>query len=678
MLFTELEKVAKEHGRPLPEECVLRTLTSSDGTGNETLEERLSTVLCKLSEHITVFLEDINTRWTEAMILAFADATRTEPLWRHHFGLHRRVTSKEPFLTDSTPDCVLELARRVIINEHCSRNRDLLRSALRIAANCSADNNTNRSLLLYRNAVEALKRLALEERELDLLLPTLFNICTDYDEVAMDQNQQPMKVKETFVTIGAMALGANLEYSPRAVTSIELFSKLPHQHEQYIANLLELATQPARFGLKYMHQDAIEHMHDMILVYTTFFDRCSELRISGGEDEEEFEDRKTAIYGAYLNLLSHEDSQNLMAQSPENVFKFLRFFSDMLYWERENPTEGSLLQLFYFISQRPEFQESFDIKTDAFKRLVTQVNTLALPDNEQSASEHIHAYIALVNNALTSIERVDAALIQYPELLASAIALLGHTTRLLHARVVLDLLTRLAIVEDGQYKLLQNGIIGTVHNLLLESIAIQEAGPDSAGPYEESDVQKMLPIQRIVPVLARYLVKSRRFRDLPGLGALHDTILDLYNATIDEETKIETGTYCIEIVQCWKQSGNTGLNITEGLFADAILHQAAAPQVQNITGIVGLVLWLAAVGPIAGVGADARDGLFVAVKSTLLPLFRALVPAPPASGARDTAVAENKKRLLVELVRVYRGGAGEEEQAVLRELEDLGRVLGVA
>jgi hypothetical protein len=123
-----------------------------------------------------------------------ADTTREIPFWRPLFGVAVRpdkAANLAQQIQRSSPDSVLEVARRVVL-DFSAVPREQLRDALRIIANTCADNNANRSIIVNRDGIGALLELLRNRKECDLVIPVLYNVCVDYDEPATDSDGNPM------------------------------------------------------------------------------------------------------------------------------------------------------------------------------------------------------------------------------------------------------------------------------------------------------------------------------------------------------------------------------------------------------------------------------------------------------------------------------------------------------
>lgn len=75
-----------------------------------------------------------------------------------------------------------------------------------------------------------MKQLALQKRELDLLLPTLYNVCVDYDEVALNESGEPLRLNDLDTSVeltkAEQALGSCIEHDSVPMTAVELFLNL--------------------------------------------------------------------------------------------------------------------------------------------------------------------------------------------------------------------------------------------------------------------------------------------------------------------------------------------------------------------------------------------------------------------------------------------------------------------
>lgn len=201
-----------------------------------------------------------------------ANTTRDVPFWRPLFGLNTRSDVEQnrsqmagdasPRLDSDGPDCVLEVARRVLTRPWNESSSQLFRSALRLIANCCADNNLNRSVIVRRGGVELMMHLARWRRECDLLIPTLFNVCIDFDEPAVDAEGEPWKPldqmqtdpgheSEPIVNAAEQRLGMFWELSDGACSVETLLDTSDYAEgcSATLADLVEMASRVSLYGV---------------------------------------------------------------------------------------------------------------------------------------------------------------------------------------------------------------------------------------------------------------------------------------------------------------------------------------------------------------------------------------------------------------------------------------------
>ena len=201
----------------------------------------------------------VSTTTTQAWIVApwteLADLTKKQPLWRHLFGPLVRIRS--PYRFNSGPNgsttCVLEAAVLVLSQADIdSVAVNTARPILRLIANCCADNNTNRSLIINTSGIHTLQNLIKKTTEVDVLLPTLYNVCVDYDEPAMDANGRAYHLSDQMAEAGSEVEESTLT---KAEANLQLWNLLELDEKHFeacgaiLADLLELSSRSALFDI---------------------------------------------------------------------------------------------------------------------------------------------------------------------------------------------------------------------------------------------------------------------------------------------------------------------------------------------------------------------------------------------------------------------------------------------
>ncbi|RMD39868.1 hypothetical protein DV735_g5252, partial [Chaetothyriales sp. CBS 134920] len=194
----------------------------------------------------------IVTAWT-----LLADLSKKEPVWRQLFGPLTRALD-----APRQQQCILEAAGQTIqLATADSLPVAATRPLIRLIANCCADNNVNRSTVINSPALDALQGLVVKSAEIDLVLPALYNICTDFDEPALNESGQPYQlhgqlaeadIEPDFLTKAEARMqiwplldldDKDLDASGGAVTTI-------------LADLIEMASRSALFDISIILRDA--------------------------------------------------------------------------------------------------------------------------------------------------------------------------------------------------------------------------------------------------------------------------------------------------------------------------------------------------------------------------------------------------------------------------------------
>lgn len=472
-----------------------------------------------------------------------ADATREQPFWRPVFGhpLQRHH--------DAGPDCVLEAARSLLASQDLIKEDSLLRPILRLIANCCADDNVSRSVLVNRGGVDCMKELAVQNRALDLLLPTLYNVCVDYEEVAVDENGQPLRLKDLDTSVeltkAEQALGSCLRLKPKPITAVELFLNLTASSDEgsfgFLADLAEMASRPALFGIQHIFSKDDSSWPDQS------HRLLKSLLTRGIVLMEQDEETLQPVLQTILNVLSQKQIQVALVQSSEQLLASVKLLgletevpSDLKrYWE-------SLIQLVYTVSSLPEFAEAYDPASEPFSHLVRQLEQLDLTAEPKSPFLWASLTILLAN-ALTDPARITRCLSRFPTMPENVAKVLHSASAPVVTVPALDLAGRLALDPAGQSAFLSTNIHETLN---------QKLQPPTTPP-ERSKKSHTFTIQRETIALTRLLLKAPppsqqtppSPTQLTPTQPLHNTILALFTTTLDTSTKLEIGRYAVEVLR---------------------------------------------------------------------------------------------------------------------------------
>ncbi|KAL2399127.1 hypothetical protein ABEF95_000485 [Exophiala dermatitidis] len=527
-----------------------------------------------------------------------AKATREDPICRPLFGLLEKSDSQENHLQSTggaAPDSILEVARRITARPwHESESsqeldREQIRSALRIIANCCADNNVNRSVIVRRNGIEALMDMLREKRECDLVIPTLYNVCVDYDEPAVDSKGNALRLPQQSsigngqevgppaVNAAEQKLGMAWDVS-RNLTSVETLLGAGESAQNCLATLADLVEMASRVALHGMHylvhgptgDDTVEIQHPSGR-------RLIQSLLSEGADLATFAECRVSICQAMMNILSQPGCFQAMIDIDGAIWKLIHlpYGSDEDQKEVENdgedendeellqPYRNAILKFVYGVSALDAYADKFDPESSLIRDCIQSLDQHKYKA-EISQSGGPTTFLdtmpwapicVLLANSITTANR--AARLAKSSRLASNIKTLVASSDdpdvLLPA---VDLSVRLAICREGQDALHDAGMMSVMHKLVK--------------PRSQTDVVG-LEIQRKAVTLIRLMIKGRPeyLGDLaPESGgrlptnsdtsdrqssAASDPILasvmSLFKNTDDASTRTEIGRLSIELVR---------------------------------------------------------------------------------------------------------------------------------
>lgn len=517
-----------------------------------------------------------------------ADTTREVPFWRPLFGLSTKPCPEDNSLQmtgDIAPDCVLEVARRIIAGPWHGPWEEQARSALRLIANCCADSNVNRSIMIRRGGIEALMDKIRAGTHCDLLLPTLYNICVDYDEPALDTEGKPL------TSLSQMEKGGSQDNSGPAVnaaeqklgaywrqgelaTSIETLINTRSSAKDWLgtlADLIEMASRIAVYGIEHLGP-ALGGVDEDETAETRTLARIRlvhSLLIRGADIAKEDSDCCVSMCQAVLNILSQRTCHSAVICIDGGLWQLIRlpYLVDAEDDEDDEtflPYRKAMLKVIYEISGLETYSEQIDPESRLVRNciealaawtesdIVNHAATLTSPQAQPRAPTPQASMCVLIINTITSIERS----LQLATSTPIAYILGTLLTRSFDPDVLLpavDLAARLALCREGQDALHNADIMLAVRKLLQPASQTDAKGTD---------------ILRETATLVRLMVKGRAeyVIDLatnagvsihqgdreqnPGLGgSIMTAIMSLFQGTTDARTKTEIGRLAIEILR---------------------------------------------------------------------------------------------------------------------------------
>ncbi|RMZ75904.1 hypothetical protein DV738_g5254, partial [Chaetothyriales sp. CBS 135597] len=434
----------------------------------------------------------IVTPWT-----LLADLSKKEPSWRQLFGPLTRTTQAGGLGEGGAPKerCILGAAVQAIqLAAVDSLPVIATRPVIRLLANCCADNNVNRSTVINSPALDALQSLVLKRTEIDILLPALYNICTDFDEPAQDDTGQPYHIagQLTQADLEAEFL-TKAEAKLQAWTLLEVDDNklLEASDPSILADLIEMSTRSALFDISITLRDdhlPSKSMDDDLAQRAVTLSH--KLLNQGTRIASTSTEAQASICQACLNLYSQPVMQKALAQSSKDIELFIELpyltaaddkDEEGKYDDDDDDDEDidlssyreSFLKLLYAVSALPEYQSlaspDSDLVADLTQSLARYATVLldrGLDNTPSPTQKQVNALspdtpsplpsiLALLNNALCSLERVEAFLncSISSSTCRHIMAILLHTTTPKVLLPSLSLANRLALSPAGAEQL---------------------------------------------------------------------------------------------------------------------------------------------------------------------------------------------------------------------------------
>ncbi|KAJ9633714.1 hypothetical protein H2204_006711 [Knufia peltigerae] len=557
-----------------------------------------------------------------------AKVTRESPFWRPRFGkpptssqvsTEQQQKQEEQHTSESIlPDCILEVARRLIARASVSSwdesRREHVRSALRLIANCCADNDANRDIIVKRNGIRAMLLMASSKKECGLLIPTMFNVCYQYRSPALAEDGTPLPLlHETgehtheHEVDDAGEPTVNLAEQKLAITPIEsvpgqrissssieiLLGMLPSAERciGLLADLVEMASHMALYGLSHiialprtLENDSEDQRSQHLK------ESCSRLLktllAKGTKIIKDEQDTQLSICQAALNVLSQPESHEAIISfdaSSAALWSLIHLpyirgddeddddDGQSSAAEHENiasetlaPFRKAFLKLVYQISSLEPYAEQSDPDSKLVRDCIEALGTQFRSDKPSTRSDGIARHSSdagglwasmcvLVANSIISTARA-VRLLESTGLARVVCNILKQTSDKELVLPAVDVATRLALSPEGQDALCERGLFSVVRRRLLT--------PTPTGATDALGVE----IQRQSVTLARLLIKDRLATNFssglapePGERSTTTTLLTLFEATKDVRTRTEIGRFYIEILRTGFKSSQTSL-----------------------------------------------------------------------------------------------------------------------
>lgn len=446
-----------------------------------------------------------------------ANTTRDVPFWRQLFGLNIRSNVEQnrsqmagdasPRLDSDGPDCVLEVARRVLTRPWKEPSSQLFRSALRLIANCCADNNLNRSVIVRRGGIELMMHLARWRRECDLLLPTLFNVCIDFDEPAVGIEGEPWKPldqmqtdpgheSEPIVNAGEQRLGMFWEPSDGA-SSVEILLDTYDYAEgcsSTLADLVEMASRVSLYGIHNLVRQ-LDGTELEEIVEASTIGLVDALLTQGSNLTRKDPECCVSICQAAMNIFSQKPTRKGLISVEGALWQLINLpylvppQTDEEISESLRPYRKVILKLVYEVSSLETYGNKFNpdtrliqscyaVLSRGFRNIGRNPSQSTLQSNLQETIEAypFPAVLVLLSNSVVSTDRAMHLLLGHPDIASHLTSLIEHVSdhEMLHPAI--DLATRLALCGEGQRQLYKAGILGAVEKLLKPTSEVNGAG----------------------------------------------------------------------------------------------------------------------------------------------------------------------------------------------------------
>lgn len=535
-----------------------------------------------LGQHIITDTGD-----SDAIFTFLANTTRDVPFWRPLFGLDSKASAEENRLQKDrkvSPDCVLEVAQRIVKRSPSQFSSVKTRAALRLIANCCADNNINRSVIVHRDGLGGLMYLACLRLECDLLIPTLYNVCVDYDEPAIDLQGKPWPaLKQTNETSQASAgpivnaaeqkLGSWWD-EEHSISSVEYLVRTSSASDpSSLADILEMTTRVSVYGIHNLvcNLDGTE-ADDMVAAYSTGL--VYELITKGTEIALSDSDSWIGILQSILNVLSQKNVHGAVLNIEGTLWQlvnlpYLHPTDDDPELEASiQPYRKAILKLVYEISSLESYGNKFNADSALVKNCVMtleqfQVTQRPSPGSSPSSSTDspYASVIVLLANTIISPDRPERLLKAHPRLVHSLTKIVASSKDPELVRPTIDLATRLALCPSGQGQLYSSQFLAATEARLT--------------PTSETDTAN-IEIQRNIVDLARLIVKGNAAH-LDTLAQSSPTreptfmsaIMHLFHHTPDTPTKLAISRLTIEILRTLMSWTSNTTTPTSTLDADA-------------------------------------------------------------------------------------------------------------
>jgi hypothetical protein len=544
-----------------------------------------------------------------------ADTSRETPFWRPHFGLASKPPAEvnaEQAAGQVPSDCVLEVARRIITRPWDALRTEEIRHALRLIANCCADNNINRSVIIGRGGIAAMMAMASQARECDILIPALYNVCVDYDEPAVDGEGNPwgspqqMKTESDqddsgpVVNLAEQRLGMSWDSSGNLNPVEVLLKTRPAAQNciEILADLVEMASRVALYGMHYLIPTLDDNDSTAALSQDAQQSCSSLLRYvltEGSQIASEDFTCSPSICQTLLNILSQPACQTALIMTDNAFWQLIHVpyvceEDDVDAAEALAPYREAILKLVYTLSALHSYTEHVTPDSSLIHDCIDSLSRIFLPENSpasSSASAQSKAGLwasmtVLIANCITSTDRAVRLLSSTPQVASVLANLIKHTSDKEILLPTIDIATRLSLSREGQDAIHKTDMVKVVRRFLATTSEADPAGLD---------------IQRETVTLIRFIIKGRpqHLRDVLGVSStgnknsnqvpdadadadgntgIMPALMSLFQSTNDVRTKTEIGRLWIEILRTYfSTSPSSSSSLPHSTTSDDNQHQ---------------------------------------------------------------------------------------------------------
>jgi hypothetical protein len=496
---------------------------------------------------------DLQTRSSslEAALEIAAEASRLHPNLRFEFGQRSAAGRIWDNGCAASHRCVLDVAALSIVDPFWNKNDNVRRSALRIIANVCVDNNVNRSYLLWKGTIGALKLLALQKRCVDLLVPALYNVCAGYGILAKNEEGQDL----TDLTVTELELGSMLTHNgdaaikgvPALQALLDLREDVPTTHLSLLAKLGDMASKvPARLIITGAIDD--ETTDD---IRSFFMDLCNAVEyICAAEKACRGIMVQTALRVASGQL-------ELLARSPWVLLTLRSVLQNAIDGVEDSyQLQEAFMRMIYDVSAHPQvFGDLFFRNRAVYRMLLTELEQVD-PVPAPAHSYRLAAALVLMANGSNSSIRMMETLSRCKSLPDKISQIYDANTDAAILLPAIELAARVADNPQGQISLRDAHMLDHISARLGRATSDARAHPPSVPSTPScATTTHVQAVQRGSISLARLLLKAtwppkpQKLAHPSVLATLTTAITALAATSRSATIRFEAGLFCVELLR---------------------------------------------------------------------------------------------------------------------------------